>query len=57
MNHELPFVTTSGIRENPDRLHVTVNTRDEAELAKLKAYDMTGKWLEIEYNEGQAMWE
>lgn len=57
MNHELPFVTTSGIRENPDRLHVTVNTRDEAELARLKAYDMAGKWLEIEYNEGQAMWE
>lgn len=57
VNQELSFVTTSAIRENPDRLHVTVNTREEEELAKLRAFDESGKWLEIEYADGQGILE
>ena len=51
MNKELPFVTSSAIYENPDRIHVTVNTTDEDLIAKLQAFDTTGKLLEIEYSE------
>ena len=51
VNKELPFVTSSAIMENPDRLHVTVTTKEEAQIAKLKEFDPTGKWLEIEYSE------
>ena len=55
MNNELPFVTSSAIYENPDRIHVTVNTTDEDLIAKLQAFDTTGKLLEIEYSE-QRIW-
>ena len=55
MNKELPFVTSSAIYENPDRIHVTVNTTDEDLIAKLQAFDTTGKLLEIEYSE-QRIW-
>lgn len=51
MNHELPFVTSSAIYENPDRIHVCVNTTNEDLIAKLQAFDPTGKLLEIEYSE------
>lgn len=51
INKELPFVTSSGIRENPDRLHVTVTTTDAALIEKLKAFDTTGELLEIEYSD------
>lgn len=51
MNKELPFVTSSAIYENPDRIHVVVNTTDEDLLAKLRAFDTTGELLEIEYSE------
>lgn len=51
VNKELPFVTESAIYENPDRVHVTVNTTDEELLTKLRAFDTTGKLLEIEYSE------
>ena len=56
-NHELPFVTTSAILGNPDRLHVTVNTTDENAISLLKSYDATGKLLEIEYVTGIAVTE
>ena len=55
MNKELPFVTSSAIYENPDRVHVTVNTTDEDLIAKLRAFDTTGKLLEIEYSEHTAV--
>lgn len=55
MNKELPFVTVSAIYENPDRLHVTVNTKDEDLIAKLQAFDTTGELLEIEYSESAAV--
>ena len=56
MNKELPFVTSSAIYENPDRIHVEVNTTDEDLIAKLRAFDTTGKLLEIEYSEHGAIW-
>lgn len=55
MNNELPFVTSSAIYENPDRIHVRVNTTDKDLIAKLQAFDTTGKLLEIEYSE-QRIW-
>lgn len=57
MNKELPFVTSSAIYENPDRLHVTVNTTDEDLIAKLQAFDTTGELLDIEYSESAAVLE
>lgn len=51
VNKELPFVTVSAIRENPDRLHIVVTTTDEELIARLKAFDTTGELLEIEYSE------
>lgn len=56
-NHDLPFVTTSAILENPDRLHVTVTTMDENAINLLKSYDTTGELLEIEYVSGSAATE
>jgi flagellar biosynthesis/type III secretory pathway M-ring protein FliF/YscJ len=49
-NNELPFVTTSEILENPDRVRVTVTTTDEEAIKLLKTYDKSGKLLEIEYS-------
>lgn len=57
MNKELPFVTSSGIYENPDRVNVRVSTTDEDLIAKLRAFDTTGKLLEIEYSEHTAVLE
>lgn len=57
MNKELPFVTSCGIYENPDRVLVRVNTTDEDLIAKLRAFDTTGKLLEIEYSEHTAVLE
>ena len=57
MNKELPFVTSCGIYENPDRVLVRVNTTDEDLIAKLRAFDSTGKLLEIEYSEHTAVLE
>ena len=47
---ELPFVISSAIMENPDRLHITVTTQNEELLARLKAFDVTDRLLEIEYS-------
>lgn len=57
LNKELPFVVASAIYENPDRVHVTVTTYDEELFAQLRAFDPTGKILEIEYSEHGAVWE
>lgn len=50
-NGELPFVVTSSIMENPLRLEVSVTTKDEELLDKVRAYDPTGKYLVIIYGE------
>ena len=47
MNNELPFVTSCGIYENPDRVMAIVNTADEELLAKLRMFDTTGELLEL----------
>ncbi|MBP3205120.1 MAG: hypothetical protein J6M66_06835 [Lachnospiraceae bacterium] len=49
VDRELPFVISSAIRENPDRIVVTVTTQDESLLAELRAYDATGKLMEIQF--------
>lgn len=51
INGELPFVSSSAIYENPDRLHVVVTTDDDVLLNKLRAFDTTETLLEIEYQE------
>ncbi len=48
---ELPFVISSAIYENPVRIVVTVNTKDEASLEKVKAYDTAGGVIELVYSE------
>lgn len=50
INKELPFVTSCGIYEKPDRVMAVVNTEDEDLLAKLRAFDTTGDLLEIVYS-------
>lgn len=50
INKELPFVTSCGIYDNPDRVKTVVNTEDEDLLAKLRAFDTTGELLEIVYS-------
>lgn len=57
INNELPFVTSCGIYENPDRVMAIVNTEDEELLAKLRAFDTTGELLEIVYSSGSAVLE
>lgn len=50
INHELPFVISSAVYENPYRLHVVVTSDAEDDLQELKALDTAGGVLEIEYN-------
>ena len=44
INKELPFVTSCGIYENPDRVKAVVNTEDEDLLAKLRALRRENCW-------------
>lgn len=48
---ELTFVTTSSLMEDTNNIKVTVTTRDENELKKLKELDTIGGAIEIEYSE------
>lgn len=48
---ELTFVTTSGLMEDTNNIKVTVTTKDENELKKLKELDTIGGAIEIEYSE------
>ncbi len=54
---ELPFVISSAIYENPVRIVVTVNTKDEASLEKVKAYDTAGGVIELVYSENRQQLE
>ena len=49
MNHEVPFVISSSVYENPYRLHVVVTSNAEEDLQKLRDLDTIGGVLEIEY--------
>ena len=51
-NRELPFVVSSSILENPDRVHVVVTTTNKEDMDRLKGYDLSGRLIEIEYREG-----
>ena len=55
--NELSFVTESAVLENPDRIHVFVNTEDENSINLLKSYNTRGVILEIEYSAGNAIEE
>ena len=55
--HELYFVTVAEILENPDRLHVIVNSTDEELINTLKSYNTDGVNMEIEYSAGTAIEE
>ena len=50
-NNELPFVMSSGVYDDKNRIIVTVNTKDEAEYSKLYAFDTIGGAIEAEYSE------
>lgn len=52
INHELPFVISSAIYENPYRLHIEVTSDTESDLQKLLELDTLGGVLEIEYAAG-----
>lgn len=51
MNKELPFVTTSSVMEDTNRIKVTVKSRNESDIKKLKDLDTLGGAIEIVYNE------
>ncbi len=52
MNHEMPFVISSAVYENPYRLHVVVISNAEEDIQKLQDLDTIGGVLEIEYSTG-----
>jgi len=54
---ELPFVISSAIYENPVRIVVSVNTKDEASLEKVRAYDTVGGVIELVYSENRQQLE
>ncbi len=49
-DHRLSFVTASMILEDPDRLHVIVNTQDDELIKLLESYNSGNVLLEIEYS-------
>ncbi len=51
VSKELDFVVVSALREDTNRIHLTVTTQDEAQLARLRALDSLGGALEIEYGD------
>ena len=48
---ELPFVTSSGVYDDKNRIIVTVNTKDESEYQKIYSMDSVGGAIEIQYSE------
>ena len=50
MNHEIPFVISSSVYEDPYRLHIVVTSNAEEDLQKLRDLDTVGGVLEIEYS-------
>lgn len=50
ISRELNFVIISSLREDTNRIHLTVTTKEESLLEKLKSLDSLGGALEIEYS-------
>lgn len=57
VNRTLPFVVTSGVYENKNRIVVGVTTRDASEIARVLAIDTIGGAIEIEYAENAVFHE
>lgn len=55
ISKELDFVVISALREDTNRIHLTVTTQDASQLDKLRALDSLGGALEIEYTSGGPM--
>lgn len=49
ISRELNFVTCSSLREDTNRIHLTVTTQEPSQLEKLKALDSLGGAMVIEY--------
>ena len=50
-NKELPFVTSSALRDNTNNIVVTVTSNDEKNIEKIKELDAIGGAIEIKFNE------
>lgn len=50
-NKEVPFVTTSSLKEDTNNIKVTVTTKDNKDLQKIKELDTIGGAIEIKFSE------
>lgn len=57
ISRELPFVTTSALRESKNRIVVTVTTEDKSEWDKIYALDTIGGAIDVVYSENTARTE
>lgn len=53
MDKELPFVVVSALRDDTNRIHISVTTEDQELIKKVLAYDTVGGAIVVEYSEGQ----
>lgn len=53
MDKELPFVVVSVLRDDTNRIHISVTTEDQELIKKVLAYDTVGGAIVVEYSEGQ----
>ena len=54
INKEIPFVVASGVHETTNNIIIRVTTNDEAELAKVYAFDTIGGAIQVEYTDNAA---
>ena len=54
---ELPFVISSALKEDTNKIEVIVNSNNEKDLKKLKMYDRKGGAISIIYSENRAIEE
>lgn len=56
-NKELPFVTSSALKDDTNNIEITVTSKNEVDLNKIKSYDTIGGAIEIKYSENSAIEE
>lgn len=56
-NKELPFVTSSALRDDTNNIVVTVTSNDEKYIEKIKKLDTIGGAIEIKFSENNAVHE
>lgn len=56
-NKELPFVTSSALKDDTNNIEITVTSKDEVDLNKIKSYDKIGGAIDIKYSENSAIEE